>query len=490
MLLNQQKKILIAIISLLFLSALLIIGAIEGNKRIVGKKASIKVPLSSKNCVKCHMLKSPSLVEQWKNSKHALKGVACMECHEAKSGEPDAWDHEGSLIAVIVSPNDCAKCHQNENDEFQASQHADAAKIIGSLDNVLAEVVEGDTARLSLNGESPAAVSGCWQCHGSVVKILEDGRPSPATWPNTGIGRINPDGSKGSCTACHSRHLFSLIIAREPDSCGKCHMGPSHPQKEIYEESKHGIAFKALKGYMNLNAQPWRVGIEYTAAPTCATCHMSATEELSVTHDVGERISWNLRPPVSERIDARAIREGKQVEPWESRRAKMQNVCMKCHSEKYVQSFYVQFDSAVNLYDEKYGIPATRLINMMKKGGVLTPTAFDEKLEWTYFYLWHHEGRRARHGAAMMAPDYTQWHGFFEVAERFYMHFVPETREACHKAEKKGGEIAKAAKAVLAELDLILNKDEHKWFLGKMSEDEKNRRKAAAENFKKRYAQE
>ena len=26
----------------------------------------------------------------------------------------------------------------------------------------------------------------------------------PATWPNTGIGRINPDGSEGSCTACHS----------------------------------------------------------------------------------------------------------------------------------------------------------------------------------------------------------------------------------------------------------------------------------------------
>ena len=26
----------------------------------------------------------------------------------------------------------------------------------------------------------------------------------PKTWPNTGIGRINPDGSEGSCSACHS----------------------------------------------------------------------------------------------------------------------------------------------------------------------------------------------------------------------------------------------------------------------------------------------
>jgi hypothetical protein len=26
----------------------------------------------------------------------------------------------------------------------------------------------------------------------------------------------------------------------------------------------------------------------------------------------------------------------------------------------------------------------------------------------------------------MMGPDYVQWHGFFEVADRFYNEFVPE----------------------------------------------------------------
>jgi len=61
--------------------------------------------------------------------------------------------------------------------------------------------------------------------------------------------------------------------------------------------------------------------------------------------------------------------------------------------------------------------------------GKLTPVPFDEKIEWTWFLLWHHEGRRARHGAGMMGPDYTQWHGFFEVAERFYLHFLPEAEE-------------------------------------------------------------
>ncbi len=60
-------------------------------------------------------------------------------------------------------------------------------------------------------GVSAAAVSGCWQCHGSEVKVLPGGKLDPATWPNTGIGRINPDGSEGSCSACHSRHSFSAV---------------------------------------------------------------------------------------------------------------------------------------------------------------------------------------------------------------------------------------------------------------------------------------
>ena len=162
----NAKKLVIAVIGIFFLGALLVVGAIESNKRIVGKKAFIKVAMNSKKCVDCHTTKSPSLVEQWKDSKHALRGVGCMECHKAEKSDPDAWQHEGSSIAVIVSPKDCAKCHVKENQQFQASHHADGGKILGSLDNVLAEVVEGDTHGLSLNGQSSAAINGCWQCQG------------------------------------------------------------------------------------------------------------------------------------------------------------------------------------------------------------------------------------------------------------------------------------------------------------------------------------
>ena len=38
----------------------------------------------------------------------------------------------------------------------------------------------------------------------------------------------------------------------------------------------------------------------------------------------------------------------------------------------------------------------------------------------------------------MMGPDYTQWHGNFEVAQRFYMEFVPQLRVVLAKAMQSG----------------------------------------------------
>ena len=50
---------------------------------------------------------------------------------------------------------------------------------------------------------------------------------------------------------------------------------------------------------------------------------------------------------------------------------------------------------------------------------------FSNEIDWTGYELWHHEGWRARHGVAMMAPDYTHWHGTYEVAKRFYAELIP-----------------------------------------------------------------
>jgi hypothetical protein len=117
----------------------------------------------------------------------------------------------------------------------------------------------------------------------------------------------------------------------------------------------------------------------------------------------------------------------------------------------------------VNLYNEKFAKPAQSLMKLLEERGKISPSPFDDKIEWTFYYLWHHEGRRARMGASMMGPDYTQWHGFFEVAERFYMELLPEAIE-----------IADGDKELLDHIEALKSAADHKWTKG-LSAEEKQR---------------
>jgi len=367
----------------------------------------VEVPEESKLCVDCHLKEKvgvAGIIAEWRRSTHAINGIGCTDCHAAKRDDPDAMEHYETLIAVIPSPADCGECHEDESEQFQASAHGTAAAVEGTLDHALATTLEGPQA----------LVSGCTQCHGSTVKLLPGARPDPSTWPNTGIGRVNPDGSRGACSACHTRHLFDASTARRPEVCGKCHLGPDHPQKEIYEASEHGIAFRSNLAEMALDAEVWVVGVDYTAAPTCATCHLSAAGDLEITHDPGTRLSWNLR----------AQKSAKHPE-WEQRRAKMRVVCGSCHGEKLVAAYYTQLDATVSMYNQRFAEPAARVMDALRRANAITEAPFDDPIEWSYFSLWHQGGRSARQGAAMLGPDFVQWRGFFRVADRFYNELLP-----------------------------------------------------------------
>jgi len=142
----------------------------------------------------------------------------------------------------------------------------------------------------------------------------------------------------------------------------------------------------------------------------------------------------------------------------------MKNVCSSCHGRNIVDNFYEQFDSFVNLYNDKFAIPGSKIMKVLKEEKLIDPVKFNEEVEWTWFLLWHHEGRRARHGAAMLAPDYVHWEGMFEVSRRFYIEMVPQVRELIHKAEQAGNK--KAAARVQKVLDEILDSEMHRWFKG------------------------
>lgn len=365
----------------------------------------------SQKCIVCHKVKTPGLFLQWQNSSHGKNDVSCIDCHGAEKEEKDAFEHNQVYIATLVTPTDCGTCHDQEAEEVSQSYHASAGEILDSNDAYLAHSAGG----------SPAAIAGCESCHGSKIRIdpKSANKLAAESWPNAGIGRLNPDGSKGTCSACHTRHSFSKSQARQPEVCSKCHLGPDHPQKEVFEESKHGNTYYTNKTKMNLDSDTWVVGKDYYIAPTCSTCHMSATKKLPLTHDVGMRISWTLRPVISQK-----------KADWEKKRDNMMQVCRACHSNSFATGHYFQFDGLVNLYNEKFAKPALAIITLIKQKGLLkNPAAFSNQIEWTFWELWHHEGRRARHGAAMGGPDYTWWHGIYEVAKHFYLKLLPEALE-------------------------------------------------------------
>lgn len=538
----EQKRIVLIALSLLFLLSLVFVQKLEVARRYQEAGLAdhaIAVPASSRACVDCHHQNTPGIVDHWEGSPHARTGVGCVECHIAQAKDADAFEHYGVTVATVVTPKDCARCHQEVAEEFEGSHHAAAGNILASLDNFLAETVEG--AREPFNPHSPtpglevtevnglaSAFSGCQQCHGSKVALLgkdgepitvselqpdadgiptnldavgriardDSGRPRfhPGTWPNTGIGRLNLDGSRGSCSACHSRHDFSPRRARQPENCGKCHLGPDHPQKEIFEESKHGIAYRDLKDDLNLSGDSWVLGEDYSAAPTCATCHMSGHSRNGgkITHDPGKRISWTNRPPVSlvmdTDIDGHIVKETDPelrrqlvVDSAQDKRNRMKAVCSHCHTGDYLDAFYQQYDDLVILYNEKFAKPGQAIMKALLDQGLRTPTQFDEEIEWTWFLLWHHEGRRARHGASMMAPDYTHWHGMYEVADRFYMGLIPQAREIVHHAQESGQ--TGAAAAVESLISDILARPEHQWFEGGAAEQMAEIRQAMQERY-------
>ncbi|NNF07713.1 MAG: hydroxylamine oxidoreductase, partial [Candidatus Eisenbacteria bacterium] len=191
-----------------------------------------------------------------------------------------------------------------------------------------------------------------------------------------------------------------------------------------------------------------------------------------ITHDPGERISWTNRPPVSLVMDTDIngkivtetdpeLRAKLVVDSSEDKRNRMKQVCSHCHTPDYINGFYEQYDDFVVLYNEKFAKPGRSIMASLRAEELITPTQFDEPIEWTWFYLWHHEGRRARHGASMMAPDYAHWHGMYEVAERFYEELIPQAKEITKHARESGQKLK--ADRVDAEIDAILSRPEHKW---------------------------
>ena len=432
-----MKRALTLITPLVGLLALVVVGATVAGTQNLPRAREFRIersmPPEAEACIGCHRREHPGLFADWANSRHAHANITCLDCHEADPSDPDVStqhfkQYERSdqqygtssyrvPIASVVTPKDCSRCHPDEAEQYSRSKHANTLEIIWKIDPWLKQGMNSNVER----------ISGCYHCHGTILKS-EDGVLDPDTWPNVGVGRINLDSSRGSCTSCHTRHLFSIAEARKPEACGQCHLGPDHPQIEIYMESKHGDIYTAHGHEYNWDAAAgtWTPGVDYRG-PTCASCHMSGAGTVLTTHDVTERLSWELQAPLTVRPEDFAAFPAKTN--WRVEREKMKEICRQCHGDVWVNDHYVKLDKVVHEYGEMYFKPAKTMLDDLYAKELLDDSKFfDERLEVEYYELWHHEGRRARMGTAMMAPDYSWWHGFYECKKR-YVVFMEEARE-------------------------------------------------------------
>ncbi len=369
---------------------------VSWQEKMDNRLAEITVSDETQECLDCHLDETPKMVEAWAFSLHAEEEVDCLACHEAEEGDWDyVADHFETTIATHPTAGDCASCHQDQYDEFSRSKHSGLSMIFmaGSFDRTVME-------------PTIATKHGCQQCHN--------------------IGHYWPDQSVGECDACHAKHSFSLAVARNPYTCGECHIGPDHPHIEIWEESKHGNVFLSNQanwdnlGYHTPPGEPASEPPPFDA-PTCTTCHMDATLDLPATHDVGSRLALESQSPWT--IRTQDAWGGGLT--WQEKRANMTSACKQCHADPFINRYLLEGDLAAFQYNEIFREIRRWNQEMLDAGIILTPgfeglapfniAGYDQAPEVTAYHVWHHEGRRFRHGALMMGADYTQWHGIWEL---------------------------------------------------------------------------
>ena len=352
---------------------------------------------ASGKCAECHARLQYSVVHEYEMSMHAQKGVNCLDCHQPAAGQ-EKQEHHGFNIATHLTAGNCRSCHEEIYQQFLRSRHAAPAwAAIYGEKGLTPEQVSfseqyqpGGTKRpphpfVQLEGAS-AMASGCEQCHS--------------------VGKPNPDGTIGTCTVCHTRHISSVRIARLPSTCAQCHMGPDHSQIEIYEESKHGIMFQAQEPLLNLDAPPKTLTTRDMFVPTCATCHMSGINGVGVTHDPSDRLSYYLANAISEKRPNYA-----------SAQAKMKQICSQCHTSGTIDRVYAQAEQVVANTNERVKA-AQDVVAGLRKDGVLTGPPFSQPIDFVYFDLWHYDGRTSKHGAFMGGADFVQWHGNYPMLQR------------------------------------------------------------------------
>lgn len=471
----MKKKLFLSIFSLFIACIVYLPPASSGPT----EEPLARLSEQTEECLECHQTFSPGIVEDWLSGHHAqttpaqamkepewkrevsstsipesLQNVAvgCHECHSLNADKhEDNFEHFAYRINVLVSPNDCATCHSKEKKQYMEGKKAHA--LVNLQKNpVYTTLVETITSKKQNQGGNltrlqssyNAKAETCYACHGTEVEVKgtrtvvtdldEIEVPVLTNWPNQGVGRVNPDGSLGACTACHPRHSFSVEVARKPETCSQCHLEPDLPAWNVYRESKHGNIYYSKQDEWNWTNIPWVLGKDFKA-PTCAVCHNSLliNSEGDViverSHDFGARLwvrifglIYSHPQPQSGQTYTIANKDGLSLPTTfdgemasdylldEAAQAtnfqKMKRVCTSCHSTDWTEGHFSKFHVTVKEADNMALAGTQLLLRAWDKGLADKSNPFDEVIEHKWLEQWMFYANSVRYASAMSGPDY------------------------------------------------------------------------------------
>ena len=394
--------------------------------------------LEAQNCLNCHKNQTPLIVSDWLLSQHGRQDVGCQVCHgEEHKGMDDA------ARARIPTPETCALCHEEKVNQFKKGKHALAWAAMKAMPTAHWQpmaLMEG--------------MKGCGGCHKIGLKSEAEIKEIKAAGRGFGLA---------SCDACHTRHLFSVTEARQPQACQTCHMGFDHPQWEMYSTSKHGVRFLLKQN---------KILPENAAAPTCQTCHMPKGDHevrtawgfLAVRLPLPEDKAWaddrvtilqalGVLDPAGQPTARLEIVKAADVarlnqEDWQKERDKMIGVCSSCHSTTFARTELEKGDKLIREAD-KLMAEAIRIVAALYRDGLLArpknyaydfpdlltfhdaPTVIEQKL----FVMFLEHRMRTFQGAFHHNPDYSLWYGWSEMVRS--LAEIKEMAEELRQKTKK-----------------------------------------------------
>ena len=271
-------------------------------------------------CLECHEKKTLGIVNYWKESIHSKKNISCTDCH----GKDAEANHRGD---VKVESSKCGSCHKEAFASHSISKHAIGLK-----------AGRGCTRNMEKTDEQEKS---CTFCHkpGSTVPVVNT-ECAMFVAQSPEMRRQGCDSChmvETRCDTCHTKHGTDLSLAKRPETCGVCHMGPDHPQYEAWDTSPHGVIY--------------RQGGE-KAAPACVTCHMDKG-----THNVSKGIATGIQEAGNMRRQERDF---------------MLNICARCHTSSLAKG---SLDDADNIEKQSSALvnEAKGVIEGLQKENLLMP---------------------------------------------------------------------------------------------------------------------